>query len=166
MKVIINAADKKYSYSNKLIVDIVNKLSLRFGVCDHYEIAVNFSSAAAVRKLNGEYRSINKATDVLSFPLEEAGGVKKRDFKPRMPLLLGDIFLCPDYILKNNVIKGGSSFCYETAYLLIHGFMHLIGYHHPHDGYSGSKMRKDAEKFIESQIRPMNISSLIKVKRR
>jgi len=68
--------------------------------------------------------------------------------------------------LKNNVIKGGSSLRYETAYLLIHGFMHLIGYDHTPDGYAGSKMCKDAEKFIESQIRPMNISSLIKVKRR
>lgn len=166
MKVIINLADKKYSYSNKLVVDIINKLSSYFGVCDHYEIAVHFSSEAVVRKLNGEYRGQNKATDVLSFPLEEAVDIKKRNFKPQMPLLLGDIFLCPDYILKNNVIKGGSSLRYETAYLLIHGFMHLIGYGHTPDGYAGSKMFKDAEKFIESQIGPMNISSLIKVKRR
>jgi len=166
MKVIIGAADRKYTYSAKLIVDIVNKLSSHFDVCGHYEIAVNFNSSHTVRKLNARHRNIDKATDVLSFPIEEAGGVKKRGFKPEMPLLLGDIFLCPDYILKNNVIKSGSSLCFETAYLLIHGFMHLIGYDHPKDGYYGSKMCADAEKFIELQIRPMNISSLIKVKGR
>ncbi|HOT77852.1 MAG TPA: rRNA maturation RNase YbeY [Candidatus Wallbacteria bacterium] len=163
MRASISASDKKYEYSNKSIFKIVSELSDYFNVSGDYELGIHFCTYAKIRKLNAQYRNKNNATDVLSFAVNEPGEIKGRSFKSEQPMLLGDIFLCPDYILKNNVIRGGSSLCFETAYLIIHGFMHLIGYDHPEGGYENSKMRKDAEKFIDKKLGVINLKSLIKI---
>lgn len=163
MKVSVIAQDKKYTYSAKLIRAICAELFDHFDVCPDYELAVYFCSEAKMKRLNLEYRGKNKATDVLSFAVNDGEKIEKRGGGSGVPMLLGDIFLCPGYIIKNNVIKGGSPLREETAYLLIHGFMHLIGYDHDEDGFEGSKMRRDADRFIASKTAGMNIGSLIKI---
>ncbi|HOD41259.1 MAG TPA: rRNA maturation RNase YbeY [Candidatus Wallbacteria bacterium] len=163
MRAFINASDKKYKYSNKSILKIADELACYFNVSGDYELGIHFCSYTRIRKLNSEYRNKNTATDVLSFAVNEPGEIKGRNFKSGLPMLLGDIFLCPDYILKNNVIRGGASLCSETAYLMVHGFMHLIGYDHPEGDYENSKMRKDAEKFIDKKLGGINLKSLIKI---
>ncbi len=165
MKITVNALDDKYAYSFTAVKKIILKLAVFFDVCDKYEISINFCSVRMIKKLNREFRNIDRATDVLSFSVEDSGEVKKRVYKPPHPLLLGDIFMCPDYILKNNVIKGGNDFRSETAYLLVHGFMHLAGFDHDEDGYQVSIMRVEAEKFIKSCITSSETASLIKVKK-
>ena len=163
MKVSVIAQDQKYTYSAKLVRAICAELFDHFNICGDYEMAVYFCSEAKMKRLNLEYRKKNKATDVLSFAVNDGEKIEKRVGGSGVPMLLGDIFICPGYIFKNNVIKGGSPLREETAYLLIHGFMHLIGYDHEEDGFDGSKMRRDADRFVTSKIAGMNIGSLIKI---
>lgn len=163
MKVSVIAQDAKYKYSSKLIRVICAELFDHFDVCADYELAVYFCTEAKMKSLNLEYRGKNKATDVLSFAVNDGEKIEKRGGGSGVPMLLGDIFLCPGYIFKNNVIRGGSTLREETAYLLVHGFMHLIGYDHEEDGFDGSKMCRDADRFVAAKLSAMNMGSLIKI---
>lgn len=162
MKVGVYGSIKKYEYSPGLVREICARLFEHFGVSDDYELAVHFRSAAGMRALNREYRGKNSTTDVLSFAVNEGEPVERRGRENGVPKLLGDIVLCPDHIFRRNVIEGGASLAEETAYLLVHGFMHLIGYDHGEDAFEDSKMRRDADRFYAAEIAVMNLGRLIK----
>ena len=85
----------------------------------HVELSVNVVSPAVMRRLNRTYRSKDKTTDVLSFPLlkkhEVSTARKKRDI-----LVLGDIFIGRSFAKKETMF----------AFLIVHGFLHLLGYDH------------------------------------
>ncbi len=69
-----------------------------------------------IRKLNKEFRKIDRATDVLSFEMREEG-------------LLGEIFISTDTALRN-ARRFKSSVEDELKRLAIHGALHLAGYDH------------------------------------
>ena len=76
----------------------------------------------AMRRLNRNYRKVDKATDVLSFALHDA----KQSIWTE---LLGEIYLCPDYI--NEICKKENKFFdYEITLTFVHGLLHLLGYDH------------------------------------
>lgn len=81
------------------------------------EVSVTVVSSARMQTLNKIYRGKNKPTDVLSFPLytrtELSTLLKKRDILP-----VGDIF-----INRSDVKK-------QFVFLVVHGFLHLLGYDH------------------------------------
>lgn len=69
-----------------------------------------------IRRLNREFRSIDRVTDVLSFPADE-------------PLCLGDIAICRERALEQ-AHEYGHSAAREFAFLTVHGLLHLNGYDH------------------------------------
>ena len=76
----------------------------------------------AIRKLNKNYRKVDKVTDVLTFALWDA----KQTFKTE---LLGEIYLCPDFI--NEICKKDKKyFDYEITLTFVHGLLHLLGFDH------------------------------------
>jgi probable rRNA maturation factor len=81
------------------------------------EVSVQVVSPAVMRRLNKKHRDKDKATDVLSFPL-----LMKREFstfqKGRAILDIGDIFI------------NRSDARTRLDFLVVHGFLHLIGYDH------------------------------------
>ncbi len=85
----------------------------------------------AIRVLNREYRQVDKATDVLSFPLEAA---------PMMPL--GTIVISVDRV-REKASELGHSEEEELALLYLHGLLHLLGYDHECD--SGEMRAKEEE---------------------
>jgi probable rRNA maturation factor len=72
-----------------------------------------------IQELNKEHRNIDKATDVLSFPLEY-------DFV-NMPL--GSIVISTDFV-EEKAKEYGHEFNEEFSLLFIHGILHLLGYDH------------------------------------
>ena len=77
-----------------------------------------------MKYLNKEFRNKNKTTDVLSFPNLSTADIKKRtDTK----IYLGDIAL--NYEIINRRSKD-SNFDMEFDKMLIHGYLHLLGYNH------------------------------------
>jgi probable rRNA maturation factor len=70
----------------------------------------------AIRKLNRQYRKIDRATDVLSFPFGD-------------PDLLGEIYISLQRA-KIQAKRYGLTYNKELKRLLIHGLLHLIGYDH------------------------------------
>ena len=76
-------------------------------------VAVEFVGAARIAALNGEFRGEDGPTDVLSFPVDEAGpaaGARE----------LGDVVICPD-------------FTEDLREAVVHGVLHLVGMDHETD---------------------------------
>ena len=88
------------------------------------EVSVLFTDDGRMAALNRDYRGQDKSTNVLSFP---GGGDRETT-----PVLLGDIVLAYETI----EMEAGAScitLADHTSHLLVHGFLHLIGYDHQTD---------------------------------
>jgi len=80
---------------------------------------IAFVSDKRIRGLNRQFRGVDKATDVLSFPAEEE-------------LNLGDVAVSVDTAVMQ-AKENGLSFDGEVAELILHGLLHLCGYDHETD---------------------------------
>ena len=80
-----------------------------------------------IRKMNKEYRNIDKETDVLSFPMFEKYELEER--KSLNEDILGDIVISIERV-KEQANEYGHSFERELSYMAVHGFYHLMGYDH------------------------------------
>ena len=84
------------------------------------EVSVRIVGEDEIAALNGQYRGLGNATNVLSFP---AGiSVEKVEF-------LGDIVICSK-VVKLESDQYGKAFSDRYAHMLIHGLLHLLGYDH------------------------------------
>ena len=94
-------------------------------------ITITFTTPEDIRKINKKYRKIDKATDVLSFPMFEKDEldekIKNKDFLHED--VLGDIIISIEKV-KEQAEEYGHSFERELSYMLVHGFYHLMGYDH------------------------------------
>ena len=92
-------------------------------------ITITFTIPEEIRKINKKYRKIDRATDVLSFPMFEKSEldekIKNKDFLHED--MLGDIIISIEKV-KEQAIEYGHSFERELSYMLVHGFYHLMGY--------------------------------------
>lgn len=88
-----------------------------------FELSVVFTCDAEIQKLNATYRHQDKPTNVLSFP----SGVRHKVQVPCFPL--GDIVLAYETI-KQEAVTQHKSFDHHLTHLLMHGFLHLLGYDH------------------------------------
>lgn len=84
------------------------------------ELAILLTDDSAIRVLNRQWRGIDVATNVLSFPTSEAGG---------NPPLIGDIVLAHETIAREAEAEG-KPFAHHLAHLVVHGYLHLLGYDH------------------------------------
>lgn len=77
-----------------------------------------------IRKINKEYRNVDRETDVISFALEDNMDVVYDDFR-----LLGDIYISYEKALEQAGIYN-HSVKREVFFLATHGILHLLGYDH------------------------------------
>ncbi|AGH16664.1 hypothetical protein WSI_01470 [Candidatus Liberibacter asiaticus str. gxpsy] len=90
------------------------------------ELSLVFTDSHRIETLNFEYRGIDKPTNVLSFPTAFASS------DGCSSLMLGDIVLAYEIIeIEANVL--GKEFENHLVHLIIHGFLHLLGYDHVDD---------------------------------
>jgi probable rRNA maturation factor len=94
-----------------------------------------------MKRLNSAYRGIHKTTDVLSFPIYDTA----KEVPSDRWFLLGDIVINPRAV-KRQSVRYGATFDEEMRRLLIHGFLHLLGYDHERNRYQAGKMRKEERK--------------------
>lgn len=94
-------------------------------------ITITLTTPEKIKLINKKYRNIDKATDVLSFPMFEKEDlekkIKKRDFTHED--ILGDIIISVEKV-KEQAKEYEHSFEREFSYMLVHGFYHLMGYDH------------------------------------
>jgi probable rRNA maturation factor len=82
-------------------------------------ITIRIVSEKDSAELNRQYRKIDKPTNILSFLIED---------KP----LTGDLILCHP-IIKEEAKEQNKEIISHYAHLVIHGYLHLIGYDHEND---------------------------------
>ena len=88
------------------------------------ELSVVLTDDAEQQGLNRDWRGIDKSTNVLSFPqIEPFGPVSG---------ILGDIILARE-TLEREAQEQGVSFEDHFTHLMVHGFLHILGYDHMDD---------------------------------
>lgn len=93
-------------------------------------ISVTLTTPKQIRSINKEYRQIDKETDVLSFPMfEKEEIINFQNVEKNFEEVLGDIIISVERV-KEQAEEYGHSFERELAYMLVHGFYHLMGEDH------------------------------------
>ena len=83
-----------------------------------------------IQTMNKKYRQIDKATDVLSFPVFDNLRPDKKKIEKNLPQVeLGDLVICKD-IAKTQAREFNISYEQEVIHLAVHGFLHLLGFDH------------------------------------
>ena len=94
-------------------------------------ISITLTTPEHIHEINKQYRNVDRATDVLSFPMFEKeeidNKIAKHDFEHED--VLGDIVISIEQVEKQ-AKEYVHSFEREFAYMLVHGFYHLMGYDH------------------------------------
>ncbi|MCU1497493.1 MAG: putative rRNA maturation factor YbeY [Acidimicrobiales bacterium] len=110
------------------------------GVEGDAELAVLFVDEATITQLNGTFMGQDGPTDVLAFPIDDDevvvgrspdGSTTGPDREPPsdVPLLLGDVVICPTVAARNAPTHAGT-YEDELALLVVHGILHVLGHDH------------------------------------
>ena len=112
-------------------------------------ISIILTNPEHIHEINKQYRNVDRATDVLSFPIFEKEEIDEKirtqDFEHED--VLGDIIISIEKV-KEQAVEYGHSFEREFAYMLVHGFYHLMGYDHIQEA-DKVIMRAKEEKVLE-----------------
>lgn len=134
-----NKLEVSQEFINKLN-DVCNFTLKEEGVEGEYQISLLFVDNNEIKEINEETRGINKATDVLSFPMldYENGKVYKdmyigyefdETYMDGNELVLGDMVLSLERALEQS-IEYNHTYEREVCYLVVHSILHLLGYDH------------------------------------
>ena len=106
------------------------------------EVSVRFVDNEEIRKLNKQYRNIDKETDVLSFPMGENGVYDvNHDTGAK---ILGDIVISMEKAVEQAKIYN-HPLQREVGFLTVHSMLHLLGYDHEAGGIEAVHMREKEE---------------------
>ena len=106
------------------------------------EVSVTFVDDDTIHQLNKQYRDIDRATDVLSFPLGENGVYDINNDTGAK--LLGDIVISIPHAV-DQADRYGHSLQREIGFLTVHSMLHLLGYDHVNGGMESVRMREKEE---------------------
>jgi probable rRNA maturation factor len=95
-------------------VERLAALALASAGIEDGHVAVEYVDTARIAALNAEHRGMPGPTDVLSFPVDGAGG------DPAGPRELGDVVICPEHTA-------------DLREAIVHGILHLAGMDHETD---------------------------------
>lgn len=130
MEIILDDRQDKIKVDEDLIEkikDIIVECLDYEGYDDEYEVSLSFVDNKEIHQLNKEFRGVDRATDVLSFPL------LTDDFDIEIEEeSLGDIVISLERALEQSV-EYNHSFEREVCFLVCHSMFHLLGYDHDTD---------------------------------
>ena len=82
------------------------------------EVTIRITGEDEMQSLNNKWRNIDNPTNVLSFPLRQAGSP-----------LLGDVVVCAP-VVRREAAQQAKALDAHWAHIIIHGILHLMGYDH------------------------------------
>ena len=135
-----------HNNSAALIKKAVNMALTAEGITEPCEINVVLTDDEGIRLLNREYRGIDRATDVLSFPMNELtpgefdADLCEYDFDNE-GVLLGDMAISVPRCEEQGE-EFGHGYEREIMYLTVHSVLHLLGYDHVDEGEMKKQMRE------------------------
>jgi probable rRNA maturation factor len=102
-------------------------------------VAVLLTDDAAMRRLNAQWRDIDKPTNVLSFPAAPQLAASEDEAKP-----LGDIAIAYETTARE-ARDERKHFAHHLAHLAVHGFLHLLGYDHASEAQAETMERLERD---------------------
>ncbi len=144
----------------KLALAVIEAALDHVGCPYETEVSLLLTMNEGIRRMNQEFRGIDRATDVLSFPMVdyetagEFGFLEEHEeyFHPESgELLLGDIVISKEKVL-SQAEEYGHSVKREYAFLTAHSILHLTGYDHIEDAERLEMERMQREILDELQI--------------
>jgi probable rRNA maturation factor len=118
------------SIEERRLISLMRLAALEEGVDPRAEVTVLLVERSAMASLKEKWLGEPGATDVLAFPMDE-------QVPDDEPYIIGDIVVCPD-VAREQATASGDKVTEEVDLLLVHGFLHLLGYDHvrPQDARS------------------------------
>ncbi|MCY9806790.1 rRNA maturation RNase YbeY [Lentilactobacillus senioris] len=119
----------------ELVKKVLNYAGKYIDLADNTEMSVTFVNNDEIQKINNDYRGVNRATDVISFAIEDEADdddfpvIMDDELAAEIPQNIGDIFVSIDKVGEQAEFLG-HSFERELGFLVVHGFLHLNGYDH------------------------------------
>ena len=142
MKVKLSLSREKRSLGHEnargLILRAVKAALKAEGVDEPCAVSALLTDNEGIREINREYRGIDSATDVLSFPMNQLvpgefdAAECERDLDTGC-ILLGDMAFSLERCARQGE-EFGHGFDHELMYLTVHSVLHLLGYDHVDDG--------------------------------
>jgi probable rRNA maturation factor len=126
------------------------------GIVADTELSLLFVDGATMASLNERFLGKEGPTDVLSFPIEDDAGRSGRspdeggtgpgsiEADSSRLVLLGDVVICPS-VAAANAAEHGVSIDDETALLVVHGILHLLGMDHEVDEEAERMERREQQ---------------------
>lgn len=153
-EIIIKGIDEKDS-NEDLIEKVVSKCFEIENLDENkVYVSITLTTPEEIRDINKQFRGIDKETDVLSFPIFDKKDLEmfrknEEQLDEDMPQdVLGDIIISIKQV-QEQAKEYGHSFQRELAYMLVHGFYHLMGYDHINED-DRKVMREKEENVLES----------------
>ncbi|WP_367375983.1 rRNA maturation RNase YbeY [Lentilactobacillus kefiri] len=119
-----------------MIRDVLDFAGSYIHLADNTEMSVTLVNNDEIHQINKKYRGVDRATDVISFAIEDDSDdaddfpiVMDESLKEAIPENIGDIFVSVDKVAEQADYLG-HSFERELGFLCVHGFLHLNGYDH------------------------------------
>ena len=148
MELIIDDRQNKLKVSEELIEkikDIILECLDYEGYDDDYDVSLSFVDNKEIHELNKMYRGIDRATDVLSFPM-----LSDDEFEIELEeKSLGDIVISLERAFEQS-IDYNHSFEREVCFLVCHSMFHLLGY--DHDTEENTKEMRAKEEYILNKL--------------
>lgn len=122
-----------------MLKKVATKILSDLGCPDSTELSISITGDRTITRINRDYLDKNRATNVISFSLQEGefGGIS--------PDVLGDVIISADTAARE-AEEAGLSFFERLSYLLMHGILHLCGYDHERSGEEAAKKMEQKEK--------------------
>jgi len=113
-------------------------------------MTITLTTPEQIRKINNQYRNIDKATDVLSFPMFEKEEIAQMLLEKNHMVqdVLGNIVISIARV-EEQAKEYGHSFERELSYMIVHGFYHLMGEDHIEEE-DKLKMRAKEENVLQN----------------
>jgi len=108
------------------------------------EVSVSIVDNEEIHQINKQFRDIDRATDVLSFPLLTFEEGEMPDLNEKDEVLLGDIIISLERA-REQAEEYGHSLKREIAFLTAHSMLHLLGYDHMEEEEEKEMFEKQRE---------------------
>jgi pyridoxine 5-phosphate synthase len=141
MPVLIRSeADSATPVSLRHIEDLGLKLLTQAGL-ENVELSILLVDDQRMRELNRDYRKKDVPTNVLSFPMPDAGEAPGQ-------IMLGDIVISVDTARREASQKNVT--CHQRiSRLMVHGFVHLLGFDHEKSAAEAERMLNEENKIMD-----------------
>ncbi|KRN02590.1 metal-dependent hydrolase [Levilactobacillus senmaizukei DSM 21775 = NBRC 103853] len=134
-----------------MIRDVLEYAGKYIELAENTEMSVTLMNNEDIHQINKQYRGVDRATDVISFAIEDDDEeadefplILDEDMAAEIPENIGDIFVSMDKV-EEQAEYLGHSYERELGFLVVHGFLHLNGYDHmkPEDEKVMFKLQAD-----------------------